>query len=108
MRIGRTSLNPAQRVNYLKDAVPRIVGLYRKMNVLVYGLAEIYGFTGVAGRIFANLIRPMQLSAVISAALDGARDENDTKQYEKVLALAKEVMNMDSYFNRTITKHANG
>ncbi|EYC45636.1 hypothetical protein Y032_0421g1172 [Ancylostoma ceylanicum] len=97
-----TYLDPAQRSNYVNVAIPRIIGLHKKMNVFIYKLAEIYGFTGEGIKIYAKLIRPMQLSSIISAALDGARNDNNTEQYNRVLALAKEIGNMDDYQNKTI------
>ncbi|EYC45634.1 hypothetical protein Y032_0421g1172 [Ancylostoma ceylanicum] len=99
-----TYLDPAQRSNYVNVAIPRIIGLHKKMNVFIYKLAEIYGFTGEGIKIYAKLIRPMQLSSIISAALDGARNDNNTEQYNRVLALAKEIGNMDDYQNKTIAR----
>ncbi|KAL6744529.1 hypothetical protein Aduo_017454 [Ancylostoma duodenale] len=97
-------LDPTQRSNYVNVAIPRIIGLHKKMNAFIYKLAEIYGFTGDGIKIYAKLIRPMQLSSIISAALDGARNDNNTEQYNRVLALAKEIANMDDYQNKTIAR----
>ncbi|CAJ0588797.1 unnamed protein product [Cylicocyclus nassatus] len=88
-------MDARDRSNFYNTAIPRITGLYNKMCKLVYGLAEIYGFSGDSVKTYAAMLRPMKLSAIVAAALEGARSDNNTEQYEKISALAKQIENMD-------------
>ncbi|KAK6758047.1 hypothetical protein RB195_015702 [Necator americanus] len=92
------------RPSYLNVAIPRIVGLYKKMSVFVYKLAEIVDITGDEAKSYTKLLRSMQLSVIIAAALDIAQNENDMELYKQVLALVMEINNMDSYWNRTVVE----